>query len=263
MAVSSFRRNLVAAGLVIAYSFLLGLPSLLPAEPDKDSVSGVDKIRKALNQTVNMEFADVSLRDALANLREQMRINLVVNVPEEAIMDQPAAINVQSVKLRSGLQALLQRYDLGYFILGEVLVITQRDVAVDRQLQQLVNVDVQRTPLADALKKLARETAANLVIDPREDSQFRLTMQLEEVPLEMAVRIMAEAANLKPVRVGNILFVTSAARANDLEADPNTKSPAQLRKLLEEGEYMLIPDEQAGPKLIPRTITGVGAARDR
>ena len=50
-------------------------------------------------------------------------------------------------------------------------------------------------------------------------------MLLDEVPLETAVRLMAELANLKPVRLGNVLFVTSEDRADKLKADTEVPMP--------------------------------------
>jgi hypothetical protein len=169
--------------------------------------------------------------------------------------------NFRNVKLRSGLQTLLGQYSLAYVILDDVVLITQKEAALDRQMQQPVNVDLDNVPFAEALRRLARETASNLVLDPREESQAVLSMQLEEVPLQIAVRTMAEAVSLKPVLIGNVLFITSEARANQLQEDPDTKSPTALRKLLEDETYMLVPGEQGGAKIVPRTtpVLGLGA----
>ena len=48
-----------------------------------------------------------------------------------------------------------------------------------------------------------------------------MTVQLDDVPLEMAVRVMTEMAGLRPVKMGNILFVTSRANAVELRGDPD------------------------------------------
>ena len=54
-----------------------------------------------------------------------------------------------------------------------------------------------------------------------------MSIQLEDVPLETAVRLLAEMAGLKPVRVGNVLFVTKKETANELRTDPDLQQPAQ------------------------------------
>jgi hypothetical protein len=220
---------MVRAGtFLILLAFVVAAPSAgdsaaLAAPPDtlapaeKDSLLGVDKIRKALNQTINMDFTDLSLNEAIANLREKTRLNIVLDeqaVSSDMMGSSAKPINLRKVRLRSGLQALLSQYDLAYVILDDLLLITHKDLIVDRQMGQLVNVDLNQVPLDDALKKLARETASNLVLDPRENPQTPLSMQLEDVPLEMAVRTMAEAVSLKRVLIGNVLFITNEKHEN-------------------------------------------------
>ncbi len=52
-----------------------------------------------------------------------------------------------------------------------------------------------------------------------------MTLRLEDVPLETAVRLLAEMANLKPVRVGNVLFVTGKDNAREMMQDPDIAQP--------------------------------------
>src|SRR5262249_13800110 len=91
--------------------------------------------------------------------------------------------------------------------------------------------------MVQAIKKLAAETGTNLLIDTRvmKEAQTAVTLQLEDVPLETAVRLMAEMVGLKPVRVGNVLFVTSKATAQEMrqdnEADPMAQQMTQQEML--------------------------------
>jgi hypothetical protein len=48
---------------------------------------------------------------------------------------------------------------------------------------------------------------------------------MEDVPLETAVRLVAEMAGLKPVKVGNVLFVTTKTLANEMRNDPDLNQP--------------------------------------
>ena len=52
------------------------------------------------------------------------------------------------------------------------------------------------------------------------EAKAPVSIQLEDVPLETAVRLLAEMAGLKPVRVGNVLFVTKKETANELAPTP-------------------------------------------
>ena len=81
--------------------------------------------------------------------------------------------------------------------------------------------------LAAALRQLGRETAANVVLDGRaeKEAETEVTLQLEDVPLETAVRLLSEMAGLKPVRVGNTLFVTRKELAAAMRNDPDFAPP--------------------------------------
>jgi hypothetical protein len=46
-----------------------------------------------------------------------------------------------------------------------------------------------------------------------------VTLKLQDVPLEVAVRLMANQAGLRPVRTGNVLYVTTKANAAELRSD--------------------------------------------
>ena len=46
-------------------------------------------------------------------------------------------------------------------------------------------------------------------------------MQAQDVSLEAAVSLLSEMAGLMPVRVGNVLFVTTKANAAAMRADPD------------------------------------------
>jgi type II secretory pathway component HofQ len=100
-----------------------------------------------------------------------------------------------------------------------------------KQMKQRVSVDLDHEQMGKALARLAKETATNLVVDPRvlKDAQTPVTLPLDDVPLETAVRLIAEMAGLKPVRVGNVLFVTTKANANEMKADADLVTPPAPR----------------------------------
>ena len=59
----------------------------------------------------------------------------------------------------------------------------------------------------------------------KEKANAAVTLKLEDVPLETAVRLMAEVADLGAVRMNNVLFVTTPERAEKLR--PNADGPTQ------------------------------------
>src|SRR5207245_10431160 len=53
----------------------------------------------------------------------------------------------------------------------------------------------------------------------------RRSSDLEDVSLETAVRLMAEMAGLRSVRMSNVMFVTAKAPAAELKADTEANQP--------------------------------------
>jgi type II secretory pathway component HofQ len=122
----------------------------------------------------------------------------------------------------------------------DIVLITSEPVAIERQVQQRVSVDFDQMPLDKALKQLSRETATNLVLDPRQAANIKdtVTLRLEDVPLEVVVRLMSEMAGLRSVRQSNVLFVTSKEVAAELRKEeenasqPVNSNPAALLERL-------------------------------
>ena len=59
------------------------------------------------------------------------------------------------------------QYNLGIAIIGDSVIVTNEELAMQRQMRQKVNADFDKVQLATALKQLGRETATNLLVDPR------------------------------------------------------------------------------------------------
>jgi hypothetical protein len=79
----------------------------------------------------------------------------------------------------------------------------------------LAHGDFDHTPLEDALQALENNTDFNIVLDPRVGAKARtpVTARIRNVPLDSAVKILADTAGLKPVFVDNVLYVTTKANA--------------------------------------------------
>jgi type II secretory pathway component HofQ len=97
----------------------------------------------------------------------------------------------------------------------------RRNAGYQRQMRQRVSVDVKDQSLTEALRKLADETGANLIIDPRQNdkAKAKISLQLDDVTLESAIRLLSELSDLNSVRVGNVTFVTTEQRADKLRKE--------------------------------------------
>ena len=82
-------------------------------------------------------------------------------------------------------------------------------------------------PLQEALKTLARTTESTIVVDPRAaDAKTKVTAELDGVPLDAAVQLLADMANLKLVRIANAYYVTSPQNANRLQKEEDRRRQA-------------------------------------
>jgi type II secretory pathway component GspD/PulD (secretin) len=231
----------------IAALCLLGfMPAAVLAAPISDEVKAdfpAEKLRKALQQPVTIEIVDQPLEVAIQQLKEQTKLNftldraaLAANDPNNIMIGpggipipnpngatQNVTIKAKDRKLRDTLKSMLSGNNLTFVVIGDTVLITSEDLAVQRQLKQRVSLDLDGVSLSQAVKQLARETGANLVLDPKmkKEAEAAVTLQMEDVPLETAMRLLCEMGGMKPVRMGNVLYITSKANAAELRADPD------------------------------------------
>jgi len=214
----------------VALTAAIGMVTFLRAGPAPETepkpVSPVEKIRKALDTPITLEITDQSIEVALNQLRDQTKINFVVDrfsIQQMGLDPSQMQVNVKlkDVKARSGLRSILTPYNLGYAIIGDTILVSTDDMAMHRQMRQRVTIDLEKVEFAAALKQIAKDSGTSIILDSRvaKDAQTKVTMQLDDVPLENAVRLLSEMAGLKPVKVGNVLFVTSKANAVAMRND--------------------------------------------
>jgi type II secretory pathway component GspD/PulD (secretin) len=246
MATTILRRTCAVLVLALAPALAWAAPTAAETK-DKEAAASAEKIRQQLDQPMTLEITDQSLNAALKQIREQTKINFVVDKftlqqlgldPEQLLV----SAKLKDVKARSCLRTVLAPYNLGYAILGDTVLISTDDVVVQRQLKQRVSIDVEKLDLAAALKKLSKDTATNVMLDSRVSEKARKTevsLQMEDVPLETAVRLLAEVAGLKPVKVGNVYLVTTKAIAGEMRNDPDLNGTGNAKVTVANGDMQL------------------------
>jgi hypothetical protein len=219
----TLRRLLAAVALLAAAGPLAAAPG--PKGADKADPVAAEAIRKALDRTGNFDFTGAELTNVLHNIAEEYKISIVLDrvVVQHMgfeIGSMAIELKMKEGKLRHALRAMLGEYNLTFATVGDALVITTEEVAVYRQLKQRISVDYEAVPLGKALKDLSTRYGVNVVIDPRtaktKAADNPVTLQVDDVPFEAAVRLMCEMADLKPARMANVIFVTTEARADKL-----------------------------------------------
>lgn len=237
MRIASLCRHLFGAGVVLAL-ISAGQVAAPAQQVTVETPSGQGKsLRDLLDKPVNFtSVADWTLKDALEFLIDKYHVSIQVDTFafKAKKLDNVLDVNIargdgwktEEAPLKEVLRKILNKVPLddsfaSYVVLGKVILITTDEMAIYRWMRQLVSLECDKASLSSVLKKLATETGTNLVIDPRavKEGQAPLTLQLKDVTLETAVCLLAEMTELKPVRVGNVLFLTTKANAAEMLAD--------------------------------------------
>ena len=81
-------------------------------------------------------------------------------------------------------------------------------------------------PLREALTSLAADCDVNIVIDARvaEKAKVKVTAEFATAPLDSAVELLADMADLKVVRLGNVYYVTSPEHAGQLKKEQQERA---------------------------------------
>lgn len=89
----------------------------------------------------------------------------------------------------------------------------------------MVYVSVDKRPLEQALKLLADKTGFTVVLDARaaQEGKSPVSATLKNVPLDTAVRLLADMADLRSVLIDNTLYVTTPENADRLLAEQNRR----------------------------------------
>lgn len=227
-------RRLFAVAVLAAVPTAAFAAAPVPAAPGKGE-SPMAAARKALDEVGDMNYQARSLNDVINDLKEKAKVPVTIdNTVYNFGLDpnQPTVnVNLKQVKLRDGLNAVLAPYNLKFGLTRDGVYISTEEGVITRQLRQRVSLDCDGTEFATAAKQLAADTGANLVVDPRlgDKAKKAVTLKLDDVPLETAVRLLSEVADLRAVRMSNVLFVTTPDKAKVLREDadgPTQPSPA-------------------------------------
>jgi hypothetical protein len=84
----------------------------------------------------------------------------------------------------------------------------------------LVSATLEKVPLEDAVQNLATLAQFNVLLDNRagEKAKTPVSARLRNTPLDTAVRLLSDMADLRSVHLDNVLFVTTKENAAAMEA---------------------------------------------
>jgi hypothetical protein len=218
-------------------------------EGTADEESRFAELAGKLAKPVKLEagFINTPLKDALEFLSEQYQLPMLVDTEAfkaEGIQEVEAApLRLQKmvgVRLSAVLQLSLAQVNGAYLVRPDYVEVTtaQRAAAEalgtnqppDRLTVPLVQARFDKRPLQEALRELAASTGGTVILDTHranEKVKVPITATLRNVPLDTAVRLLADLAGLKLVRLESVLYVTTKENALDLKDDPSPRDPGQ------------------------------------
>src|SRR5205807_2469688 len=88
----------------------------------------------------------------------------------------------------------------------------------------------EKRPLGQALQELFHATGISVLVDNRvadKADKTAVTATLHHVPLDTAVLLLANMADLKAVAIDNVLYVTTKANADALQVEQEKRKPRQ------------------------------------
>jgi type II secretory pathway component HofQ len=244
---------------LISFVFMLGtLTAAAPApaqDNDKQRASFmtplVDKLKSPVNFGGFERDERLCLSEALDQFAELFDLTIVVNdkafkdeavedVQDTKVVEKKPIPKMKGITLEKAIRELLNRVPSTS---GATYVVRDRHIEITTvqalskevrghakgPLLPLVHANVDRLLLNEALKLLAEQAEFNVVIDARvgDKAKTTVTARLHNVPIDTAVRLLADMAGLKAVQVDNVLYVTSAENAKALQEEPEKRTLKQ------------------------------------
>jgi hypothetical protein len=192
------------------------------------------RLRYLLTQKVTIDHVAKDLPEAVTYLRERTGVYFVLDATTIRAQDanpSPVVLKATDMPLYMALNGMLSQHRLSYAAVGELMIITDERAADTLRLRQLVQSDLQGVPLKTALQQLSSYAGVNIILDPRlRNTKLEnepVWLQVRDVSVYNAVRLLAEFTNQKLVRIGNVLVVTSPEHAARMDQEaPSGLVPA-------------------------------------
>ncbi|HZV03934.1 MAG TPA: RNA polymerase sigma factor [Gemmataceae bacterium] len=241
-------------------------PKMDEAGPDakQDPATRLEIWRAQLTNPLNFEgIADpgITLQDALDKLGKQFHINFEINdkafeldqvnhdVGATLIAGSKPIPPMRNTSLASVLRIILARVPAPsgavYILRSDSVEITTtlalcqelniaRDVIVGRGPPEIPLVwDVfEETPISKALMRVTEQTPFTVIVDSslKDRGKLNVTAQFNNVPVDTAVRLLANMADLSMVKLDNVFYLTTPEKAERLRVEHQRDTRGQPEK---------------------------------
>lgn len=200
-------------------------------------------LREALGKPVDfagINDTETTFKEVLDLLTRQhdvafeINLNTLARAGIEGVVDQPISSRVLLPRKQIPLRDLLRQILLGaspsadvvFLVRRTAIEITSADamreelgIAPEHLLPRLVSEDISKEPLGTVLDRLADAADTTILVDVtvQEKARLPVSARLMNVPLDTAVRLLTNMANLEMKRVDNVLYVSSAEKIKALQ----------------------------------------------
>jgi hypothetical protein len=147
---------------------------------------------------------------------------------------------MSNVALKNVLRLLLDQVHGTYRVRGDFIEvlpapsgIPEDQLEPDAHFRQrllkfpVVDVHFDHRPLSEAMEELAATSGANVLLDMDEKvaavAKAPVTASLDNVPVDTAVRLLADMSGLVAVTVDNVLYVTTRENAKNWKPEPSQR----------------------------------------
>jgi hypothetical protein len=234
-------RSVLLWGLFVLLGLLvLGHDAPISRAQDKSKESLAAKLQQPVNFPP-VEDKNTTFQELLDKVSDSFDVKIEVNdaafkaemvddVASKAVAADKPIRKMANVRLERVLRTILARVPYPgttYIIRRDAIEITTQNAVVleiwgkDYQgpFLPLVQNTFEKQPLAKALRELAEDSEFTIVLDGRVEDKAKVAVsgRFLNTPLDTAVRLLADMADLKPFLVDNVLYVTTRENAALLE----------------------------------------------
>jgi hypothetical protein len=231
--------------------------SSVSAPQESKAEKGVATVIRNLAQPYTLEQdmgVSTPLRDALDFIEGKYGLRIVLNSMAfqkhgiESVEDQPVRLRkLINVPLSEVLRRLLEQVQGAYLVRGDHVEVTSvwatrperffefedgwpRTIEPERLYLPLVHVVFNKRDLEGSLRELSEATDFSIVIDGRvgDSANTAVTASLINVPLDTAVRLLADMSGLDLVLMKNVLYVTTKPNAARWRAEQAEERRSRL-----------------------------------
>ena len=209
------------------------------------------EMRAKLSQPVTLDKGidqGTTLQDALDFISDRYDLTLLLNKnafkaetdPKKRVENKPIELpRMVGVPLHLALRLIAAQAGATYLVHSDYVEVTTperarpEDWAGSRHLAAMVTIQFERRPLQQALQDLAAHAGINVVVDCRvaeSAANTPVTATFTLVPLDTAVRFLADMADLGTVAADNVLYVTTKANAEAIRAEQAQRKRSEEAK---------------------------------